>query len=633
MLGMMNTAKEARRLYKEIGVTLILFLILFGLARDYLFIPLLGKIWGLALITTPEGFICNANLVDTLLKSPWIVLIGFILVIIYAMISMWQVSAIILGISYAYRGKSIKLLDLFKISFMQIDNRVNKDNWMLLVYSLIIVPFANVYQTNDVISSFILPEYIQDFINEKTVLFILFIVGMALIVYLALRWFYLLPAFILKKKDFKEAKEESDTLTKDCWFKTGVNVSLYSVIEFIRLSILPMVLILLPIYICYSATRELKFATHLNNIIGIDLGLEVVKCFTGTLVQISSICFMVKLYFTRLREEGISTEIELPELESENKRKVPLIRFLVICSIAYSLVIAGTYLATVNIAQTDSNVILELFGRTEIIAHKGYSSKAPENTMPAFELADKCEAVTYIELDVWTSKDGVPVVIHNSNIKDATGIDKEIYECTVEELRNTPAPYSMDKEKFPNAYIPTLEEVIEKYADSTPLLIEIKGFKQDPKLPEKIVELMKKYDCEYTSLIQSGDYGALEEVKHIDPRIQCGLILAMVTGNYYDIPYADFFSIEHTFVNQNTNALLHRRGKEVYAWTVNYSESADELRFSGVDGIITDVPEEISEYVSDSNNMITEVISKKISNIFDGSAIDEALTNFVEGTY
>jgi len=628
-----STMKDSVKLYKDLGVTLIVFLVLFGAARDYIFIPLLGKIWGLALSTTPEGFISNANFLNAFLKSPWIIPIGAVLIILYAVISMWQVSAIIVGISYAHQGKRIKLWDLIKISFQQLNHRVNKNNWMLLVYSLIIVPFANVYQTNDVINAFVVPEYIQDFINEKAVLFILFTAVALFVTYIALRLFFLLPAFILKKKDYKEAKEESNALTKGNWFKTGVNVALYSLKEFIRLSLLPVVLVSLPVFICFCFTKKLEFSTQLYNAIGINLGLEIVKCITGTLVQISSICFMVELYFNKLKEKEMDDSLNLPLLKEERKDKISITKLQIICCCFYSFIIAVAYLSTVLLAQKNNEIIFDLFGRTEIIAHKGYCSKAPENTLPAFDLADECEAVSYIELDVWTSKDGVPVVIHNANILDATGVDKQIWDCTVDELRSLSAPYSKDKSEFAAAYIPTLEEVMQKYAASTPLLIEIKGFKQDPELSAKIVALMKKYGCEYTSLVHSGDYKAIEAVKKIDSDISCGLILAMVTGNYYDLPYADFFSIEHTFVSQNAISVLHRRGKNVFAWTVNYPESADALKFSGVDAIITDVPEEINEYVATSNDLVKEVVIKKLTAWFNENVSSLALEDFENGNY
>ena len=82
-----------------------------------------------------------------------------------------------------------------------------------------------------------------------------------------------------------------------------------------------------------------------------------------------------------------------------------------------------------------------------------------------------------------------------------------------------------------------------------------------------IVALMEKYNCTETSMIHSGDYVALKAVKLCNPDIECGLIQAIVTGNCYDLPYADFLSVEHSFVTEKMIDQLHFRGKKIYVWT------------------------------------------------------------------
>ena len=264
-----------------------------------------------------------------------------------------------------------------------------------------------------------------------------------------------------------------------------------------------------------------------------------------------------------------------------------------------------------------------------IVAHKGYSSQAPENTMDAFSLADRSENVNYIELDVWTSKDGIPVVIHNESIKAATGIEGNIFDFTYEELQEFPAVYLMTKEKFPDARIPSLEEVIAAYAATTPLLIEIKGYPKDPELPAKVVALMEQYQCTDTSMVQSGDYAVLRAVKLCNPTIRCGLIQAIVTGDCYDLPYVDFLSVEHSFVTSQMIDQLHRRGKQLFVWTVNYEESVSKLLTLGIDGVITDYPDKIA----DSLNLTGISLEEITNNMQINNDSSKANKEFEEGGY
>jgi len=262
-----------------------------------------------------------------------------------------------------------------------------------------------------------------------------------------------------------------------------------------------------------------------------------------------------------------------------------------------------------------------------IVAHKGYSSKAPENTMDAFELADQTENANLIELDVWSTKDGIPVVVHNESIKAATGVDAFVYDYTYEELRQMPAPYSMSAEDFPDARIPSLEDVIATYADTTPLLIEIKGYKKDEELPAKIVALMEKYNCIDRSMIHSGDYAALRAVKLCNPNIKCGLIQAIVTGDCYDLPYVDFLSVEHSFVTTQMVNQLHNRGKKIYVWTVNRNDYISKLKALNVDGYITDYPDAIADCLRISHYPLENRLD------VNGYAPLEAQEEFNEGDY
>lgn len=112
----------------------------------------------------------------------------------------------------------------------------------------------------------------------------------------------------------------------------------------------------------------------------------------------------------------------------------------------------------------------------ELIAHRGYSKQYPENTLIALETALSSGA-TYIEFDVQLCKDGVPVVIHDSNLSRTAGVDKSIFDITSLEAQRTPvgipAKFDTTFHKLPNTtshktchkisnniFIPTLQDVV-----------------------------------------------------------------------------------------------------------------------------------------------------------------------------
>ena len=107
-----------------------------------------------------------------------------------------------------------------------------------------------------------------------------------------------------------------------------------------------------------------------------------------------------------------------------------------------------------------------------VIAHRGASRDCPENTLAAFDeaLRQGCDA---IELDLQLSLDGVPVVYHDRTLTRAGGGRKRVSQLSLAELVRLPAGERFDR-RFRGEHIPTLEEVLDRYASRTRLLLEIK---------------------------------------------------------------------------------------------------------------------------------------------------------------
>ena len=111
-----------------------------------------------------------------------------------------------------------------------------------------------------------------------------------------------------------------------------------------------------------------------------------------------------------------------------------------------------------------------------LIAHRGFSALAPENTLAAFDLALASD-FRHIELDVQLTADGVPVVIHDDTLGRTTDGSGPVAGSTLGEIKGLDAG-----SWFPNAVergyvglrVPTLEEVLRRYAGKAHLLVELK---------------------------------------------------------------------------------------------------------------------------------------------------------------
>lgn len=228
----------------------------------------------------------------------------------------------------------------------------------------------------------------------------------------------------------------------------------------------------------------------------------------------------------------------------------------------------------------------------EITAHRGDSSEAPENTIPAFEAAIESGA-DWIELDVGVTKDGVLVVLHDEDLKRVAGDSRKIGELTFEEVRRLDVGSSFGPD-FRGVGIPSLEEVLDYCQGRVLLNIEIKYRKgQDLAFIPRLVDLIRQRKMLDQCMITSFNYGCLQMVKIFEPALKTGLISSRPIAQPEIYTSADNFVLSIELIEPDTVNRIHELGKEVIAWTVNDQYSVEKCRKARTDNIITDNPDNI----------------------------------------
>jgi glycerophosphoryl diester phosphodiesterase len=123
-----------------------------------------------------------------------------------------------------------------------------------------------------------------------------------------------------------------------------------------------------------------------------------------------------------------------------------------------------------------------------LIAHRGFSSKAPENTFASFDMAIK-NGFNIIELDVHLTRDKVPIIMHDYKIDRTTNGKGLVKEFNYNDIKKLDAGRWFSK-SFKEERVPVLKDVLDKYADNAHLQIELKSY--DPDLPQLVIDLINK---------------------------------------------------------------------------------------------------------------------------------------------
>ena len=239
-------------------------------------------------------------------------------------------------------------------------------------------------------------------------------------------------------------------------------------------------------------------------------------------------------------------------------------------------------------------------------------------------ITDGCE---WAELDVQMTSDGVVVVTHDSNLKRCTGKNAKVYDLTYAEVAQLDAGRWFSS-RFADTRIPTLEQVLQLCRGRIGLNVEIKPSAATPALEAETVRLLREYGFDSSNcVITSQSYETLCKVKELDPDITTGYILALGVGTYYDLPAADFFSVESTFITAGMVQQIHLRGKTISAWTINRQQDAEKLLQLGVDDLITDKPEIIAPLLARDKALDNRLLwlRDQIQELFAAPDAEEAM--------
>ncbi|WP_059009277.1 glycerophosphodiester phosphodiesterase [Streptomyces specialis] len=246
-----------------------------------------------------------------------------------------------------------------------------------------------------------------------------------------------------------------------------------------------------------------------------------------------------------------------------------------------------------------------------VVAHRGASGYAPENTLPAADEAAERGAV-WVETDVQRTADGELVLLHDTTLERTTDVEEvfpdrapwNVSDFTAEEIARLDAG-SWFGEEFAGERVPTLAEFLDRLdANGQRLLLEMKGPELYPGIEEEILAVLEAEGWLREArpgdrlVVQSFDAGSVRTVHELAPEVATGFI---GTPDVADIAeYAAFADQINPRVGDLTADYVaalqsavgpHGEPVVVQTWTVNDGPTAQQAAALGVDGVITNYPD------------------------------------------
>jgi glycerophosphoryl diester phosphodiesterase len=222
-----------------------------------------------------------------------------------------------------------------------------------------------------------------------------------------------------------------------------------------------------------------------------------------------------------------------------------------------------------------------------IIAHRGASGLAPENTMASFERAIADEA-DWIELDVQENADGTVVVAHDSDFMKVARNGLKIWDATDDDLESIDIG-SWYGPEFGDQRVPTLRQVLERARGEVGVVIELKYYGHDRELESRVVDIVEDVAMESEIMLMSLDRSGLRKAAMLRPEWARGLLATVSIGDLTRLG-VDFLALNAAAATRPQIRRAHKRGMKVYVWTINDPVQMSVMLSRGADGIITDEP-------------------------------------------
>ncbi|MFW5743770.1 MAG: glycerophosphodiester phosphodiesterase [bacterium] len=240
-----------------------------------------------------------------------------------------------------------------------------------------------------------------------------------------------------------------------------------------------------------------------------------------------------------------------------------------------------------------------------VVGHRGYSSRAPENTLAAFSLIAE-SGIPGVELDVHRCASGEIVVAHDDTLHRTAGVPLRIATALLAELLEHDVG-SWFADSFAGERIPLLEQVFELLAGRCFFDIEIKPYGARPgrarpgSVEAETVRLIRRHGLVRRAIVSSFDPFVVRRVRLIAPEIP----VAAIYSSSREIPWflrrsggrrlsgATIMKPHYASAPQAMVRRHHRRGRLVMPWTVDDPEVARSLAGHGVDAVVTNRPDEI----------------------------------------
>ena len=573
---------------------LILFEILWKLVTLLVIAPACAGLIQLAIHLAKLKYLTTSNLLQ-FLRSPWTILLLAVLLLLAALYTLFEIAAVCTCFRQSrFQKVRTTLGRMVRSGLQSVLHFFRGGGPFLVLHLLVLIPLMQFSATSGIFTAMGIPDFLAYYMTKKEFLLPIYVAAIILCCLLSIRWVFSSVLFTQNQCSYRSARATSVQLVRGRFWQTFFSVLVWNCCYFAALLVfLCMITVVVLMVICATGSNDLIMSQAMRIL---KLLIQIVLwsfSFFATPICMAHLTALLEKRCVQMPEVVLPEPVPLSRSAKPFRRSTAVLTACCFTVAALGLNLSYVY----SVFTGKANFRLALFQNPTVMAHRGLSADAPENTLYAFSDAILVGA-DFIELDVQQTRDGVLVVMHDSNLKRTTGVNKDIWDVDYADIQNLDAGSWFDP-AYANARIPTLEETLQFVDKRAKLNIEIKPTKHgSDTLEQDVAELITRYQYTDACYVTSFSYGSLKKVKEANPEIRTGYLMSVAYGQFYSLKYADAFSLNKVFVTSQVVNAAHQQGKQIFAWTVNGMSEVRSLCNLHVDSIITDDPVMVQNVIS-----------------------------------
>lgn len=530
------------------------------------------------MLVSGETYIAPVNL-NKVLLNPLSILMMLIFAVIVTLMSLFEIAGLLHTFSVAQAGCETNLTCMFMAGFRACWKALNPRNWPIMIFILVLFPLTKLLPLSGSTFKLVLPGFVNQTIDYTKWLNILYIVlYWVLILFLAV-YIFSVNGFVLQKESFFKSCSKSRKLCKGHVIEVLFNMFLLTIILNFAINSISSILVV-------NGEELMSFVRRTGNVVAKSEAVgtytyalrQVLKSFLSPAINNAALTVLFyKFLDDKTKKETVSSEVH--QLKNFSMKR----------TIAFVVSLAIVSLGIIGFMTYRYSYLFESVDRPLVCAHRGDNVNAPENTMPAFELAAS-ENLKWIELDVHQTSDGVIVCNHDSTIKRVTGRNLAIHDVKYEDLSKIELGPWMPGE-YEHVHICTLREALELAKENDMnVQVELKGHPADKNFEENVLAVINETGMHDNVMVIAQDASRLKRIMELDPTITKGYCMVIAVGDLNDIEYTDNITIEESYVTPELVRAMHEQGIKVFCWTVDLDDTVQYLVSCDVDVIGTDNP-------------------------------------------